>query len=73
VQSAHPVIRGASECLLTFVQAGAIIDYENGLRVARSKDTRSETPWYEDSGDGIPHSGSMPAGGDGTLGSNISL
>jgi len=40
---------------------------------ARAKDTQSETPWYEDNGDGIPHSGKMPAGGDGTLGSNTSL
>jgi len=40
---------------------------------ARSKDTASETPWYEDNGDGIPHSGSMPSGSDGTLGSNTSL
>ena len=40
---------------------------------ARAKDTQNETPWYEDSGDGIPHSGNMPAGGDGTLGSNTSL
>ncbi len=35
---------------------------------ARQKDTQAETPWYEDSGDGIPHSGAMPSGGDGTLG-----
>lgn len=40
---------------------------------ARSKDTRPETPWYEDSGDGIPHSGAMPSQGEGTLGSNTSL
>jgi hypothetical protein len=37
---------------------------------ARTKDTASETPQYEDNGDGVPHSGAMPAGGDGTLGSN---
>ena len=35
---------------------------------ARDKDTRSETPMYEDSGDGIPHSGKMPAQGEGNLG-----
>ncbi len=40
---------------------------------ARSKDTRPETPWYEDSGDGIPHSGKMPAGGEGTLGGKTTL
>jgi hypothetical protein len=40
---------------------------------ARSKDTRSETPWYEDSGDGTPHSGAMPASGEGTLGGKTTL
>ena len=40
---------------------------------ARSMDTQKETPWYEDSGDGIPNSGNMPKGGDGALGENTSL
>jgi len=40
---------------------------------ARTNDTRNETPWYEDSGDGIPHSGIMPSGGDGSLGTATSL
>jgi hypothetical protein len=40
---------------------------------ARSKDTCSETPQYEDSGDGISHTGSMPASGEGTLGSKTFL
>jgi hypothetical protein len=40
---------------------------------ARAHDTQAETPWYEDNGDGIPHSGEMPAGMDGVLGSNTSL
>ncbi len=40
---------------------------------ARTNDTRPETPWYEDSGDGVPHSGSMPGGGEGTLGGDTSL
>jgi|GEM_PF-776643 len=40
---------------------------------AKAKDTRSETPLYEDSGDGIPHSGKMPASGEGTLGSKTFL
>ena len=40
---------------------------------ARAHDTQAETPWYEDNGDGIPHSGAMPAGMDGVLGSNTSL
>jgi hypothetical protein len=40
---------------------------------ARSMDTQKETPWYEDSGDGIPHSGNMPNGGDGALGNTTSL
>jgi len=40
---------------------------------AQSKDTQDETPWYEDSGDGIPHSGNMPKGGDGSLGNTTTL
>ena len=40
---------------------------------ARSKDTQSETPQYEDSGDGISHPGKMPASGEGTLGSKTFL
>jgi len=40
---------------------------------ARSNDTQSETPRYEDNGDGDSHPGPIPAGGDGTLGSNTFL
>lgn len=40
---------------------------------ARKMDTQEETPWYEDSGDGVPHSGEMPASGEGTLGSSTFL
>ena len=40
---------------------------------ARSMNARPETPWYEDSGDGIPHSGSMPAQGEGGLGGSTWL
>jgi hypothetical protein len=40
---------------------------------ASSNDTRPETPQYEDDGDGLPHSGNMPAGGDGTLGESTFL
>jgi len=40
---------------------------------AVSKDTAAETPYYEDNGDGVPHSGPVPKGGDGTLGSNTFL
>jgi hypothetical protein len=36
---------------------------------AEANDTRPETPQYEDNGDGVPHAGQMPAGGDGALGS----
>jgi len=35
---------------------------------AVEKDTRPETPYYEDSNDGIGHPGPLPAGGDGDLG-----
>ncbi len=40
---------------------------------ARSRDTASETPLYEDSGDGVPHAGKMPSKGDGTLGGKTFL
>lgn len=40
---------------------------------ARSQDTQPETPWYEDSGDGVAHSGNMPANGEGKLGANTYL
>ncbi len=40
---------------------------------ARAKDTRPETPMYEDSGDGIAHSGKMPAHGEGTVGGKTFL
>jgi len=49
------------------------ISMVEAFNYARSKDTASETPWYEDSGDGIPHSGTMPGGGEGTLGSTTFL
>jgi hypothetical protein len=49
------------------------ISMVEAFNYARSKDKASETPWYEDSGDGIPHSGKMPSGGDGTLGSTTFL
>jgi len=35
---------------------------------ARAHDSRPETPWYKDNGIAPPHSGAMPAGGDGALG-----
>lgn len=40
---------------------------------AESEDTYPEIPHYEDNGDGFPHSGPVPNGGDGTLGSNTFL
>jgi len=40
---------------------------------AVSEDEAPETPYYEDDGDGVPHSGPVPAAGDGTLGSNTFL
>ena len=49
------------------------VSMAEAFNYAQANDTRSETPWYEDSGDGVAHSGSMPAGGDGTLGSITSL
>jgi len=49
------------------------ISMVEAFNYARKKDTAPETPWYEDSGDGIPHSGSMPNSGDGSLGANTFL
>jgi hypothetical protein len=49
------------------------ISMVEAFNYARANDTRSETPWYEDSGDGTPHSGKMPASGEGTLGSKTFL
>lgn len=49
------------------------ISMVEAFNYARTNDTRTETPWYEDSGDGIPHSGSMPSGGDGSLGDSTFL
>jgi hypothetical protein len=40
---------------------------------ARSHDTASETPFYEDNGATPAHSGAVPSGGDGTLGQTIFL
>ena len=61
----------------TSVNADANNDGEvsmvEAFNYAVANDTASETPMYEDNGDGVPHSGSMPQGGDGTLGSNTSL
>ncbi len=49
------------------------ISMVEAFNYARSKDTQPETPWYEDSGDGIPHSGNMPAYGEGALGGKTFL
>lgn len=49
------------------------ISMVEAFNYARLKDTQSETPWYEDSGDGIPHSGKMPAHGEGELGGKTFL
>jgi len=40
---------------------------------ARSHDSASETPFYEDNGAAPSHSGAMPGGGEGTLGSTTFL
>lgn len=49
------------------------ISMVEAFNYARLKDTQSETPWYEDSGDGIPHSGKMPVYGEGELGGKTFL
>jgi hypothetical protein len=40
---------------------------------AQANDTSPETPQYEDSGDGVSHSGKMPASGEGKLGAQTFL
>lgn len=49
------------------------ISMVEAFNYARSHDSRSESPYYDDSGDGIGHSATIPNGGDGTLGSNTFL
>jgi hypothetical protein len=51
---------------------GAITMVE-AFNYARLKDTTTETPWYEDSGDGVSNSGSIPKEGDGALGTTTTL
>jgi hypothetical protein len=50
-----------------------VVSVLEAYNYARSQDTEPETSMYEDSGDGIPHTGAMPSGGEGTLGSTYSL
>ena len=40
---------------------------------ARSHDSASETPEYEDSGDGVATTGALPSGGDGALGATVTF
>jgi hypothetical protein len=40
---------------------------------ARTMNDKPNTYFYEDSGDGIPHSGAMPAQGEGALGASTWL
>lgn len=40
---------------------------------ARANDTASETPEYEDSGDGVATSNALPSGADGALGATVSF
>jgi len=49
------------------------ISMVEAFNYAISKDTQLETSWYEDSGDGIPHPGKMPAYGEGVLGGKTFL
>jgi len=50
-----------------------IVTMVEAFNYAVANDTAGETPQYEDSGDGVPHSGAMPSGGDGAFGDNVSL
>jgi hypothetical protein len=50
-----------------------IVSMVEAFNYARSNDSQSETPHYEDSGDGVAHTGAMPSSGEGTLGDGVSL
>jgi hypothetical protein len=47
------------------------VSMTEAFNYAQSEDTRSETPQYEDDGDGVSHPGNMPSGGDGKVGADI--
>lgn len=49
------------------------ISIMEAFNFAQKEDSRPETPHYEDNGDGIPHTGKMPSGGDGKLGKAVHL
>lgn len=48
------------------------VSFMEAFNYAQSHDQRAEEhPQYDDNGDGISHEGQMPAGGDGSLGSEV--
>ena len=49
------------------------ISIMEAFNYAQTADLESETPQYDDNGDGATHSGKMPAGNDGKLGAAVSL
>lgn len=48
-----------------------VVSMVEAFNYARTNDSASETPHYEDSGDGVAHTGAMPSGGEGTLGGTV--
>ena len=49
------------------------ISMVEAFNYARQHDSASETPYYEDNGDGVPHAGQMPNNGEGELGAETFL
>lgn len=50
-----------------------MVSMVEAFNYARSQDTAPETPNYEDDGDGVPSTGAMPSGTEGTLGGNTTF
>ncbi|MEX2721387.1 MAG: C13 family peptidase [Candidatus Wukongarchaeota archaeon] len=49
------------------------ISMVEAFNYASDHDSRSETPFYDDNGDGVGHDGPIPEGGDGVIGDNTYL
>jgi hypothetical protein len=49
------------------------VSFVEAFNYAQANDYCAEEPQYDDDGDGTSHTGQMPAGGDGTLGSVVFL
>jgi hypothetical protein len=50
-----------------------VVSLVEAFNYAINQDSKSETPQYEDNGDGVPSSGTMPSGTEGGLGGGFTL